>query len=101
MKLLVTHLLLISGLVSIHSAQAENIPLGRIDTEQTRAAEARHAEKLNPARDGWDTETFSNAAQVKLNELGRLLGNPGSLTEDALVDLVTPNATTHPLFPSG
>lgn len=99
MKSFVTYLLLAGNLTPTGSAQNE-IPLGRIDTEQTRTAEARHAEKLNPARDGWDTETFSNAAQAKLNELGQLLGNPGSLTEDSLVDLVTPNATTHPLLPT-
>lgn len=61
MKSLATRLLLIPGLVSINSAQAENIPLELIETEQTRAAEAHHAKKPNPARDGWDTDTVGNS----------------------------------------
>ena len=78
---------------------AAAVELGRIETEQTKAARKRHEEKLNPASDGWDTEAFSNAAQAKLNDLGELLCSPEDLTADSLVDLVAPNAITQPLFP--
>ncbi len=90
------HLLILLAIFPL----AEAVELGRIETEQTRAAEARHAEKLNPARDGWDTEAFSNAAQPKLNELGSLLCNPTSLTQKSLASLVQPDALSSPLFPT-
>lgn len=88
-----------SVLFLLLSGPSEAIELGKIKTEQTRAAEARHAEKLNPARDGWDTEAFSNAAQAKLNELGALLCDPKSLNAKSLTSFVGPNALSTPLFP--
>ncbi|MGC6459929.1 MAG: FG-GAP repeat domain-containing protein [Akkermansiaceae bacterium] len=75
------------------------LELGRIETEQTRATQARHAEKLNPALDGWDTEAFSNAANAQLKKLGKLLSDPTSLTATSLNPLVSQKATTHPLLP--
>lgn len=74
--------------------------LGRLETAQTKLAQERHARKLNPALDGWDTEAFSNHAQGQLNRLGSLLCDPGSLTASALEELVTPTATAPSLLPT-
>jgi|GEM_PF-2277795 len=82
----------------VFSAAADE--LGRIETEQTKAARQRHREKLNPASDGWDTEAFSNAAQAKLNELGELLCSPELLTTGSLAEIVAPGAVTKSLFPT-
>ena len=87
---------LFSGL--IFSAAA--VELGSIETGQTIAARKKHAEKLNPARDGWDTEAFSNSAQAKLNKLGELLCSPKLLTTGSLEEIVTPGAVTPSLFPA-
>jgi hypothetical protein len=99
MKRPLTFLLLTFGFSPINVVGGDEIPLGHVETEQTRAAEVRQAAKLDPAGDGWDTETFSNDAQAKLNQLGKLLVNPKALAGNPLNDLVAPDATTQPLFP--
>lgn len=80
--------------------EADDVKLGRIETEQTKAARERHQEKLDPARDGWDTEAFSNSAQDQLNELGHLICTPTELTADTLLNIANPKAKSHPILPS-
>ena len=93
MRLLPFHLFL------IFSISSEAIELGQIETKETRAAEARHAEKLNPKRDGWDTEAFSNTAQAKLNELGSLLCKPKTPSAESFTSFVKANALSTRLLP--
>ena len=73
--------------------------LGRIETEQTKAAKARHDEKLNPARDGWDTEAFTNTAQGQLNILGDLICHPEDLNAESLNKVALPSIKIDPLYP--
>jgi hypothetical protein len=77
----------LAGLASPESAGAE-IDLGRIETEESRAATARHEEKLDPAKDGWNSEAFSVLAQEQLGNLKALLSDPDQLTRAALSDIV-------------
>ena len=93
MRLLPFHLFL------IFSISSEAIELGQIETKETRATEARHAEKLNPKRDGWDTEAFSNTAQAKLNELGSLLCEPKTPSAESFTSFVKANALSTRLLP--
>jgi hypothetical protein len=64
------------------------IDLGRIETEESRAATARHEERLDPAKDGWNSEAFSDLAQEQLGKLKALLSDPDQLTRAALSDIV-------------
>lgn len=75
--------------------------LGELETGLTRATRARQEEKLDPARDGWDTEAFAQAAQDRLNDLGSLLGEPERLTPGSLRELTVAKATAPPLLPRG
>ena len=84
--------------LSSHCFSAEH-QLGRVETQQTKDAKARHEEKLNPAKDGWDTEAFSNAAHAKLKILGKLLSHPEDLSEEALEKIISPSAKSDTLFP--
>jgi hypothetical protein len=87
-------------LASIFSHGQETIELGQVETEQTKASRQRHEDKLNPTKDGWDTEAFANQAQAKLNLLGELLCDPDNLKPSTLEDLVSPSGKTNPLFPN-
>lgn len=86
-------------LSSFLSSGQETIKLGQIETAQTKSSRQRHEEKLNPARDGWDTEAFANEAQGKLNQLGELLCEPAMLNLKALDKIITPTTKIHTLFP--
>ena len=55
-------------LVAAAAGTAE-IDLGKIETEESRAAAARHEEKINPATDGWDSEAFADQASARLAAL--------------------------------
>lgn len=83
----------------ISQLNATEPELGQVETAQTRAAKAKHEDKLNPQLDGWDTEAFTNSAQAQLNILGELLCDPESLSKESLETLFTPETTTTSLFP--
>ena len=68
------------------ASHADEVDLGRIETEESRAVVARHEEKLDPRADGWDSEAFSGAAQAQLNGLGKLLKDPEALRGAELGD---------------
>ena len=60
----------LAGLAAPESSGAE-IDLGRIETEESRAETARHEEKLDPAKDGWNSEAFSDLARGNLENSRR------------------------------
>jgi hypothetical protein len=88
-------LLLLTFLASGQDA----IELGQIETGQAKSSRQRHEDKLNPAKDGWDTEAFANDAQAKLNTLGELLCDPTELKAAALTEILGSSAWTNPLYP--
>lgn len=53
----------------------------------------------NPAKDGWDTEAFSNAASAQLNALGELLVSTQEIDASSLSAMVTADFTCQPLRP--
>lgn len=82
------------------STIAAEIDLGHIETDASRRAAARHEEKLNPAKDGWDSEAFADRAQEQLNQLGALLSDPTTLNASSLGELLDLEAIgTTPLRP--
>ncbi|MEO1842848.1 MAG: VCBS repeat-containing protein [Akkermansiaceae bacterium] len=77
----------LAGLAAPESSGAE-IDLGRIETEESRAETARYEEKLDPAKDGWNSEAFSDLARGQLGKLKALLSNPEKLTGTTLSEVV-------------
>ncbi len=69
-------------------ASGKDLELGQIETEQSRAAAARHEQKLDPGGDGWDSEAFAEKAEKQLKQLASLLANPGKLTAGDLGKIV-------------
>jgi len=56
-------------------------------------------ERLDPVKDGWETEAFSSAAMDQLHALEALLEASEPVTAAALTPLVAPSITTTPLRP--
>ena len=54
----------------------------------------------DPAKDGWDTEVFNNAAGSQLKKLGKLLGHPEKIDAAHLAPLATDEVTCSPLRPA-
>ena len=57
--------------------------------------------RVDPSRDGWDTEAFSDAAAAQLEQLGRLFAAPTKIDADALAVLAMPDIVCGPLRPGG
>ncbi len=88
------------GFAASHTVVAET-DLGRIETEKSHAVTARHKEKLDPAKDGWDSEAFADQAQEQLGKLKALLSDPDQMKRSALSEIVDlDNVSLPPLRPA-
>jgi len=56
-------------------------------------------ERIDPIKDGWETEAFSSAALDQLHHLEPLLLSPEAAGEEALAAIVTPGVASDPLRP--
>ena len=61
---------------------------------------AQEYQKVDPVEDGWETETFHDAANAQLKHLSKLIAHPEDLSATQLSDLVTEDCTSGPLRPS-
>ena len=58
-------------------------------------------ERMDPLKDGWETEAFTAAAMTQLHALEALVAAPEDVTPSALGPLVTESVATAPLRPDG
>lgn len=57
-------------------------------------------QRLDPAKDGWETEAFSSAAMEQLHVLEALLAAPELITHETLASIVIPSIAAPPLRPT-